>query len=240
MTEDSPNTYTKVYTQDHINDIPVSEKISNAVYSDKDIIKEYNNGNLIIYPFNRNQVGNCSYDVTLGEFYFSPSNKCSYLNPWNAKSITNFWGSVKKATYCMADDDEMGVKKGKQYIVLQPHEVILAHTQEFIGVVKGATTMMKGRSTMGRCGVSICKDAGWGDVGYFNRWVVEIENHNKIPVVMIVGQKIGQIVFISCGEINNSYYQSGSYQKGSTLEEVKANWKPEDMLPIAKLFTDTK
>lgn len=55
-------------------------------------------------------------------------------------------------------------------IWITPGETILAHTNEFIGGCKSVTTMMKARSSLGRNFIEVCKCAGWGDVGYINRW----------------------------------------------------------------------
>lgn len=62
--------------------------------------------------------------------------------------------------------------------------------------------MMKARSSIGRNFIEVCKCAGWGDVGYINRWTMEITNnssHYAIPLV--VGRRIGQIIFFETGPI---------------------------------------
>ncbi len=210
--------------------------IKNAVFSDQDIVRQRSIGNIVIEPFIPKQLCNCSYDITLGENYFSSSDSASkFLNPWNQDSINKYWGKAKIASICQEDDEEKGLKKNDKYIILQPNELILGHTNEFIGSVCGSTTMMKGRSTMGRCGINICKDAGWGDIGYYNRFTMEICNSAKVPVILLVGEKIGQIIFISCGETNTPYYSKGRYQNYSSLIDLITNWKPEDMLPKAKM-----
>jgi dCTP deaminase len=89
-----------------------------------------------------------------------------------------------------------GIKPSDELIWIFPGETILAHTQQFLGGRKNVTTMMKARSSMGRNFIEVCKCAGWGDVGYYNRWTMEITNnslHYSIPLV--VGRRVAQIVF---------------------------------------------
>lgn len=94
---------------------------------------------------------------------------------------------------------------------------------------------MQSRSTWGRNGVAVCFDAGWGDPGYINRWTMEIYNLNqRHSVVLPVGERIAQIVFMKTGPVKSAYHDlSGKYQSSLDLEELKKNWSPEQMLPRA-------
>lgn len=56
--------------------------------------------------------------------------------------------------------------------------------------------MMKARSSLGRNFIEVCKCAGWGDVGYINRWTMEITNNSRYySIPLVVGRRIAQIVF---------------------------------------------
>jgi dCTP deaminase len=206
------------------------------VLSSSEIITEVEKGNIVINPINHNNIGNCSVDVTLGSNYYRRSQiSVPIYNPWNPEHVRQYWGTSQKALTATEEDaDLLGVSMGTQYILINPLETILAHTQEFIGGRNCITTMMKARSSLGRSGISICKDAGWGDIGYINRWTMEITNFSSSTVALIVGERIGQIVFYYTGVPIKPY--QGSYQKSSNLEELIANWQPEDMLP--KLYRD--
>ena len=131
---------------------------------------------------------------------------------------------------------EYGCNIGDKIILIQPGSTILAHTREYIGGKNNITTMMKARSSLGRSSVSICKCAGWGDVGYVNRWTMEIQNSSKSILVLIVGQRVGQIIFFNTGDVINPYNIKGSYQHTShnNLEKIIESWKPEMMLPNVK------
>jgi dCTP deaminase len=95
---------------------------------------------------------------------------------------------------------------------------------------------MYARSSLGRNFVEVCKDAGWGDVGYFNRWTMEITNnsqHYSIPLV--VGRRIAQIVFYEveplCVKKDDYVKEGGKYQHSQDLEELKKSWNPLMMIP---------
>jgi len=113
-----------------------------------------------------------------------------------------------------------------QVILLAPQETILAHTEEYIGGKSRVDTKMFCRSSYGRLGISVCKCAGLGDVGYYNRWTMEITNHNRdMSVPLFVGQRIAQIAFYEVGPTEKLYK---GYQDS---EEPWLTWKPENMLP---------
>lgn len=212
--------------------------VPSAVLSDREILDQKEQNYIVIEPFNRNYLSNCSYDVTLGPWYYRRNyNWCSQsisaYNPWNQDHVKAYWDEPQRAK--VLEEDAYGLKKGTQYIKLAPNELILAHTQEFIGGRHHITTMMKSRSSLGRSGISVCRCAGWGDVDYINRWTMEIHNSLDVPVVLPVGARVAQIVFMWSGVPERPY--TGKYQTSSNIEELKASWKPESMLP--KLYNDT-
>jgi dCTP deaminase len=118
-------------------------------------------------------------------------------------------------------------------LFLRPGETILAHTQEFIGTHRNYTTQMHARSSAGRSMIGVCKCAGKGDVGFFNRWTMEITSfsrHHTIPLK--VGMRIAQIDFLPVGGTLKCYGGASSkYQDSSDLQIVMSSWRPEMMLP---------
>jgi dCTP deaminase len=156
------------------------------------------------------------------------------------------WGTVArkaktaKEVFKNFKFDWVGISPTDKVILLAPGETILAHTSEYIGGKHHITTMMKARSSLGRNFIEVCKCAGWGDVGYVNRWTMEITNNSRnhhIPLV--VGRRIAQIIFFETGEIiskENDYSKSGKYQTSDDIKILKKDWKPESMLP--KVYKD--
>lgn len=215
--------------------------------SDTRILEAMKEGSVVIEPFDRENLATSSYDVTLGEFYFAEQHPKHFENIYNIydqEHVERVWGTVARRAKKAGDllerynFDWRGIQPDEQIILLAPGETILGHTQEFIGGRDHVTTMMKARSSLGRSFIEVCKCAGWGDVGYTNRWTMEITNnsaHYYIPLV--VGRRIAQIVFFETGPIEaKNYVKAGKYQTSDSIKELKKTWKPEMMLP--RLYTD--
>lgn len=214
--------------------------------SDKKILEEMGRGNIIIAPFQEENLSTASYDVSLGRYYFSEQKNITstLYNPCNQKEVERVWGTepqqakLAKEVFANEPFDFVGINENDLIIVLEPGETILAHTEEFIGGKNHITTMMKARSSWGRNFIEVCKCAGWGDVGYTNRWTMEITNnarHYRIP--LIVGRRIAQIIFFETGNIRqNDYTQQGKYQSVTNLDDIQRQWDPKSMLP--KMYND--
>mgnify|MGYP000213687776 CR=1 FL=1 len=216
--------------------------------SDKKILKQMKKGTIIIEPFERNNLGTSSYDVTLGPYYYRehPIDSRIY-NIWNPDHVARVWGEVKTALPAKvtlgaySDFKYVGFNEGHQIILIEPGETILAHTKEFVGGLKKHTTMMKARSTYGRNFIEVCKCAGWGDVGFVNRWTMEITNNSRHHIIpLVVGERIAQIPFFRTGKTIGDYGKSGKYQSGGNIDELKASWNPSMMLPKLHLDRERK
>jgi dCTP deaminase len=177
-------------------------------------------GDIVINPFDEKQLGTNSYDVRLGNYYYLP----------NPEPAVDFGGSVDFTQEYFAKFFWLGPRFSVDDIVVPPGETILAHTQETIGGRNRITTSMRARSSIGRSCLSVCKCAGVGDVGFINRWTMEISNHSKVPIAIPVGLRIAQIEFHDVGKTYKEY--SGKYA------HQDREWQPEDMLPRLYLDTD--
>ena len=216
--------------------------------SDKRIQEEMKKGDIIISPFNRDQLATSSYDVTLGEYFYReqpPKYNHALYNIWSKEHMEHVWGADKveravtaKEAFKKYNFEFDGIRPDDKVIVLRPGETILAHTQEFIGGKDHITTMMKARSSLGRNFIEVCKCAGWGDVGYINRWTMEITNNSKNYIIpLVVGRRIAQIIFFETGPIEaKDYASSGKYASSTDVKKLAKEWKPDSMLP--KLWGD--
>lgn len=207
--------------------------------SDKKIIEAKEAGDIVIWPFDERNLSTSSYDVTLGPAYYAQVNASGQLFNMYSKEHTEKRWILKHAQPIV----EAGIPPGDGYnasdsvIVLAPGETILAHTNEFIGGKNHITTMMKARSSMGRQGILVCKCAGWGDVGYVNKWTMEITNASAFTIPLVVNRRIAQIIFFETGEINEKDYTSkGNYANSTDIDKLIKDWKPELMLP--KMWND--
>lgn len=214
--------------------------------SDKRIKEEMEKGDIIISPFDERNLSTSSYDVTLGAFYYrqrKPKHPDEMFSIYSEEQTRNIWGEPQ---FAIALNDpsnpwmvgfNTGLNEDDRVIFLAPGETILGHTQEYIGGRGHITTMMKARSSMGRQGILVCKCAGWGDVGYINRWTMEITNSSKFTIPLVVGRRIAQIVFFETGPIlAGDYTEKGNYAASNVLAELEKTWQPQDMLP--KMWKD--
>lgn len=213
-----------------------------GVYSDMEIHDAVLKGHIVCYPLNGNHIRGSSIDVTLGRYFYLTDkigNQHAY-NPYDPDDVLRYFGHKWLEATSHRDWSSKhkymkfyGIEEDEEIIVLAPGERILAHTHEFIGIKPPGTSEMRARSTTGRNGIVACKDAGWGDPGFINRWTMEIQNDNSEAVPLVVGSRIAQIIFHHTGPVQRSYGSDGKYQSGDELEDIIANWSPEQMLPRA-------
>lgn len=106
----------------------------------------------------------------------------------------------------------------------------LAYTDEFIGTAPNSNIHPQWhlRSTLAREGLMHPK-AGWGDVGFHNRWCMEF--YALEDITLKAGDRVGQISFEYTTDSEDYTKETGNYQKSESLEEMVANWKKEDILP---------
>ncbi len=215
--------------------------------SNKHILEEIKKGDVVINPFNRKNLSTSSYDVTLGEYFFREhQSKYDFpiYNIWSKSHTDYVWGTKSLRAEKARDVFQKfnfkweGILPDDLVILLHPGETILAHTNEFIGGKRHITTMMKARSSMGRNFIEVCKCAGWGDVGYINRWTMEITNNSSHYIIpLVVGRRIAQIIFFETGEIlGEDYVKHGKYQRNIDIKKLTMMWRPHMMLP--KLYED--
>lgn len=201
-------------------------------------------GNITVDPLDERNIGSAQIDVTLGQYFYRQPDNLSFYNPYDESYVRASWKLESAVSQRVLKergyDPIAGVGLDEEFIAIQPGEMILAHTEEFIGgSCNFITTKMQARSTIGRNFLTVCACAGQGDVNFFNRWTFEIHNRHRTAVIHLVrGRRIGQILFHQVEPVadKDTYDKTGKYQAGATLAELRANWKPEDMLP--KMWLD--
>jgi dCTP deaminase len=213
-----------------------------TILSNRDITERLGNS-VIIEPFNPQNVNTSSYDVTLGQWYFI-EHRPSFLtrlfrstyNIWSYQHVERVWGKpivAREARSIWKWRVPKNIHPRDLVILIPRRHTILAHTLEFIGGRLNVTTMMKARSSFGRNFIAVCKCAGYGDVGYTNRWTMEITNYSRFyRIPLVVGRRIAQIVFMETGEQTGpDYTETGKYQRSADVRELEMRWRPEMMLP---------
>lgn len=170
-------------------------------------------------------------------------------NPLDEREVALSWGTAQRAKtvrdYANQFDEakkglprEMwtelrffeGYNFDDQIVVLEPGQMILCHTVEFIGGRNIISTTISGKSTLGRNMAEVCNDANLGDIGFISRWTLELKNKSQeMAIVLLVGQPVATVQFTEVEQPIASY--QGAYQSGKTIEQVKTSWRPENMLP---------
>lgn len=221
--------------------------------SQNQIIKHLKRGTIVIEPFNKRQLKTTSYDVTLGEWFWReghPAGRATIHNLYDADSTSSVWQGPFRAEPAGVIGKSLNSKfknipDSARVILLAPGETILAHTREFIGGRDICVAKMYARSSLGRNFVEVCKDAGWGDVGYFNRWTMEVTNNSKhYTIPLVVGRRIAQMVFYEVAPLTikkiDYVGEGGKYQSSQDIKELKKTWRPEMMLPKMHLDWEVK
>ncbi len=208
------------------------------------ILKHRKKGTIIIEPYDDRNLKTTSYDVTLGNWYWRekhPGGRATVHNLYDNDSTESVWSGPYEAESREVVRERLrqpleNISDGSRIILLEPGESILAHTQEFIGGRDICVAKMYARSSLGRNFVEVCKDAGWGDVGYFNRWTMEVTNNSRyFSIPLVVGRRIAQMVFYEVAPLKKKKIdyvgEGGKYQLSQEIGKVQSSWKPEMMLP---------
>ena len=218
-----------------------------SMLSDRAILRHLKLGNIIISPFRRRNLGTTSYDISLGEWYYSetdPVGGIGLYSPYSEADVKRIWGKPKRAERAREYTKKfglslpVGIKPRDRVIWIPPGATFLCHTEEFIGGRNIINAFMKARSSLGRNFIEVCKCAGWGDIGYVNRWTMEVTNNSKhYTIPLVVGRRVAQMSFFEVEPILGAdYTKEGKYQTRDSLVEIKKSWQPEMMLP--KMWRD--
>ncbi|MDO8536668.1 MAG: deoxycytidine triphosphate deaminase [bacterium] len=217
------------------------------------ILKHRKNGTIVIEPFNKRYLKTTSYDVALGPWFWrerAPRGRATVHNLYDEDSTEVVWSGPYEAESVRTAEDRLGkemknIPKDARIILLEPGETILAHTQEFIGGRDICVAKMYARSSLGRNFVEVCKDAGWGDVGYFNRWTMEVTNNSRyFSIPLVVGRRIAQMVFYEVAPLSDKEMdyvgEKSKYQNSKDIAELQKSWSPQMMLPKMHLDWEVK
>lgn len=174
------------------------------ILSDKEILKEIENKQIVIEPFDRNCLGTNSYDVHLGKYLATYTNRI--LDAKQHNPIETF------------EIPEEG-------FVLQAGILYLGVTLEYTET-HNTVPFLEGKSSVGRLGIDIHATAGKGDVGFCNTWTLEISCTH--PVRIYAGMPIGQLIYFKvAGEIENYYNKkvNAKYNERTIMPVESMMWK---------------
>lgn len=159
---------------------------------------------LIIEPLNEDQIGPGSIDLTLGyEVGFRGKGRVSFIDPKRRKSV-----ELSMETKILRDGDNFW---------LQPKEVILWLSKETIQMPYDLQGFIYPRSSWLQLFV---ETTGFVDVGFRGKLIIEVTNLNEAPLVLRVGDRICQIVFVETNTPSSKPYH-GKYWGRDHMEPSK-------------------
>ena len=170
------------------------------ILSDKTIRQSLASKDLIISPLDDSQIQPASVDCTLGSHFLTIAK--------------NHMDYIKMDAEIQYDEVETNA------ITLPAHSFILATTQEHIELPNNLTAFVEGRSSIGRMGLFI-QNAGWVDAGFKGRITLELYNANELPIKLIAGRRICQLVFCKMDQEAQQPYRGKYYgQKKSVGSRI--------------------
>lgn len=165
-----------------------------------EILRQIKKKNILIEPFNLDQLNPNSYNVRLGE-RLKVYERDNVLDP-------------KLENKCYNE-----IVIPKEGFVLLPNTLYIGATKEIIGSDKYISAI-DGRSSIGRLGMQIHLTAGFGDIGFQGTYTLEITVVQ--PVRIYPDYPIAQVYFEKPdGKVDFLY--SGRYQGQLLPTESKAN-----------------
>jgi dCTP deaminase len=154
-------------------------------------------GQIVIRPFNPEQLNPNSYNVRL-----APYLKVYRRPPWYSPRRWGFCLDVKQKPPV----EELRIPP--EGMVLRPGRLYLASTEEYTEA-HGLVPCLEGRSSLGRLGLFIHATAGFGDDGFCGHWTMELSVVE--PLRIYAGIQIGQLTFTPLVGQRDPY--QGKYQR---------------------------
>lgn len=173
------------------------------ILSGKSIQSAVDVGNIIIHPYNKKQLNPNSYNLKL-----------------HNELLVYKQAGVVDDQYVLdmtKDNPAQRILIPDEGLVLYPGNLYLGRSVEYTGTAK-YVPMLEGRSSVGRLGISIHATAGFGDVGFFGYWTLEISCVQ--PVRIYPGVDICQIYYHTMTE-GDTLYSNGKYSDNIDIQTSK-------------------
>ena len=169
-----------------------SNDVAKMILTRDEILSEIERGRLKINPFYETSLGEISYDLSLGnEFVFIQPSRTAVIDVTNLSSL--------KCERILSD-----------YIILQPHDFVLARSQEWIELPTDIVAMVSGKSSLARLGLEVetAYVIAPGHAGYI---ILEISNRNRVAIKLKKGMLIAQLIFFRLSKPVRRYIDIGQF-----------------------------
>lgn len=177
-----------------------------GILTGSEILKQMEEGALIIDPFQESSLNPNSYNLRLSEVLMTPLDSDLPLD-------------MKKPSKMHA------IKIPETGLLLQPGCLYLGRTKERTWS-DSYIPMIEGRSSIGRLGIFIHVTAGFGDLGFNGFWTLEITC--IVPVKIYAGAEVGQVFFHTPeGSIKDLYNSKYNNNKGIQTSRMFMDFQDE-------------
>lgn len=150
------------------------------ILSDRDIIIAVKKGDIVIKPYNENDIQPASVDLHLDKhFLVFDTHQNTVIDP--KKNVDSL---MKKVLIT----DEMP-------FILHPGEFALGNVLEVTGVSNSLVGRLEGKSSLGRLGLLIHATAGFLDPGNSLKMTLELHNTADLPILLYYKMPIAQMAF---------------------------------------------
>ncbi len=160
------------------------------ILSDGSIRELIKKNEIAIEPLEEEQIQPASVDLRLGNHFLK-------IDENSIESLT-------------LDTPIKYIELEQREIIIPPNSFLLATTKEYIRIPNYLTAFVEGRSSIGRMGLFI-QNAGWVDPGFEGEITLELYNANRLPIRLVEGRRICQLVFALMDKEAKEPYQ-GKYQ----------------------------
>ena len=212
-----------------------------------EILKQMENGHIVIDPFNPDHVNPNSVDLTLGKILLVYKTYPEWSNPPDIAYHRSTEAALQLDQLKRKDSEtnpcgieqrplELAQWSGvldmaertacyrltipEEGLVLVPGRLYLGSTVEYTET-RNFVPCIEGRSSIGRLGINIHSTAGFGDIGFCGTWTLELSVVE--PVRVYAGVRFAQIHYDTpWGQIKN--YESEKYQ-GQRTPRASGLWK---------------
>jgi dCTP deaminase len=190
------------------------------LYSDGDIRREIESGEIGLEPFNAEMIQPASVDVRIDRFFrLFDNHKYAHIDPAQDQS---------ELTRLVEVDPE-------EPFILHPGEFVLGSTYEVVTLGNSIAARLEGKSSLGRLGLLTHSTAGFIDPGFSGHVTLELSNMATLPIKLWPGSKIGQLCFFKLTSETENPYGSGPYgnryqgQRGPTASRSFQNFHRTDV-----------
>lgn len=162
-----------------------------AMLTGEMIQREYDAGRIMITEFKKENLNPNSYNITIGD-QFSMYKDITHIDLKNKETYS------ETEVYKISDEG----------VILRPGNLYLIPTKEII-MTEHYIPLITGRSSIGRLGIAVHQEAGFGDIGYSGIWTMQVKV--TYPTKIYPHIQIGQVYFLTPhGPVGTLY--TGKYQ----------------------------